>query len=303
MLNEQFVSNVKKDFGNRLRQARRKANYTQERLGEELGFSSGTVSNWETGERIPDWETLCRIRAVLGVSIDRLLCGNDNEIQHHTTQVFANQAEANDDIINFIKEQRPSVIYLIQYSSYNVSTVLENFVRYTLPESSPKIYLLLKYPGIKAVKQTSALRLRKFGVHTVDPFQFRKTWGRLEALLRVDKMPYLEIKCYYAPAAIRAVYLGYPIGEKLRNFDPNRLVSQTENNVGLLSLSLFRYTGREGEVVGQDNPLIHTRSDTAEGKTLYSLFEENFLDLWNDSEKGMDVIDKISEESGKKSRK
>jgi transcriptional regulator with XRE-family HTH domain len=53
-------------FGERLRQARRDAGYSQEQLGERLHLSDRAVRSWETGEKGPRLKRLRQIAEVLG---------------------------------------------------------------------------------------------------------------------------------------------------------------------------------------------------------------------------------------------
>ena len=54
--------------------SRRKARgLTQEQLTEAVGVARQTVSKWETGETVPDAESLGKLASVLGFSVDRAL--------------------------------------------------------------------------------------------------------------------------------------------------------------------------------------------------------------------------------------
>lgn len=46
---------------------------SQEKLGQELGFSNQTISCWETGSREPDLETLLQIAHYFDVALEELL--------------------------------------------------------------------------------------------------------------------------------------------------------------------------------------------------------------------------------------
>ena len=68
-------------FGERLREARKKAGMTQEQLAEVLSVSRQAVTKWESDKGIPDVENLKLIAKVLDVSIDYLLDRTDNPCQ------------------------------------------------------------------------------------------------------------------------------------------------------------------------------------------------------------------------------
>lgn len=62
-------------FPERLRAIRQQLNLTQEQLGEELHVSKASISAWENGREAPSFRLLPRIRSVLGVPLDELICG------------------------------------------------------------------------------------------------------------------------------------------------------------------------------------------------------------------------------------
>jgi transcriptional regulator with XRE-family HTH domain len=61
-------------FPERLRALRLQLGLTQEQLGEELHVSKASISAWENGREAPSFRLLPKLRAVLGVSLDELLC-------------------------------------------------------------------------------------------------------------------------------------------------------------------------------------------------------------------------------------
>ena len=52
---------------------RKEKNMTQEQLAEKLDVARQTVSKWETGEAIPDVNSLKKLANLLGFSIDAVL--------------------------------------------------------------------------------------------------------------------------------------------------------------------------------------------------------------------------------------
>ena len=61
------------EIGKKLRQARTQAGLTQEQAAERILVSRQTVSNWETGETLPNIETLKRLSDLFDVSLHALL--------------------------------------------------------------------------------------------------------------------------------------------------------------------------------------------------------------------------------------
>ena len=63
-------------------QKRKEKNMTQEQLAEQLNVARQTVSKWETGETIPDIDSLKKLAVLLEFSIDNALgieIENDND--------------------------------------------------------------------------------------------------------------------------------------------------------------------------------------------------------------------------------
>ena len=66
-------------IGQFLRELRRSQKLTQEQLAEELGVSNRSVSRWETGVNLPDFDILLRLAARYGVGVEELLDGQRKE--------------------------------------------------------------------------------------------------------------------------------------------------------------------------------------------------------------------------------
>lgn len=59
-------------FKDRLKELRKKANLTQEELGNQLGVAGNTVCYWEAGESQPPLETIIKLAEIFCVSTDYL---------------------------------------------------------------------------------------------------------------------------------------------------------------------------------------------------------------------------------------
>lgn len=57
----------------RLKEARKKAGYTQEKVAQILGINQSTITGYETGYRKTDIKTLSKIADLYNVSIDWLV--------------------------------------------------------------------------------------------------------------------------------------------------------------------------------------------------------------------------------------
>ena len=60
-------------FGKRLKELRIEKGFSQQKLGEILGFCNQTISFWENGSREPDLDTLVMIAHYFDIPFDELL--------------------------------------------------------------------------------------------------------------------------------------------------------------------------------------------------------------------------------------
>ena len=66
------------EWNERIAAARKAAGLTQEALGEKLGVSRQAVSKWESGQAVPDLDTVSQLCLALGLSADYLLFGRED---------------------------------------------------------------------------------------------------------------------------------------------------------------------------------------------------------------------------------
>lgn len=64
-------------FGEKLKQARIEAGYSQEQLAEKLAVSRSAIAKWETDKGMPDITNLKAIAQFLNVSVDYLLADEE----------------------------------------------------------------------------------------------------------------------------------------------------------------------------------------------------------------------------------
>ena len=83
-------------FQERLKSARQRLGLTQEALAEELNVTKASVSAWENGREKPGFRLLPKLRVVLDVSLDDLICGLDagRELPVEQPLVARNEDEA-----------------------------------------------------------------------------------------------------------------------------------------------------------------------------------------------------------------
>lgn len=81
--------NVSENIGTIIRRIRKSKNLTMKELGKKIGISEQGIGNYERGDRAPSIETLTKIAAALGVTINELL-GNKTEIQNIIDNLLSN---------------------------------------------------------------------------------------------------------------------------------------------------------------------------------------------------------------------
>ena len=68
------------DFGDRLKELRKRSNLSQEQLAQQLGITKGMISSYETSMRMPSYHILLKISFLFNVSTDYLLGKNANDM-------------------------------------------------------------------------------------------------------------------------------------------------------------------------------------------------------------------------------
>ena len=66
-------------IGQRIKDLRKKADMTQDRLADYLGVSAQAVSKWEVGSASPDLSLIAPLTRVFGVTADELLGIGDGQ--------------------------------------------------------------------------------------------------------------------------------------------------------------------------------------------------------------------------------
>lgn len=70
------------EIGRKLREARIRSGLTQEKAAEKIDISRQTISNWENEKSYPDIVSVIKLSDVYSVSLDVLLKGDEDMIEH-----------------------------------------------------------------------------------------------------------------------------------------------------------------------------------------------------------------------------
>ena len=68
------------DFGDRLKELRKRSKLSQEQLAQQLGITKGMISSYETSMRMPSYQVLLKIALLFNVSTDYLLGKSKNDM-------------------------------------------------------------------------------------------------------------------------------------------------------------------------------------------------------------------------------
>ena len=84
-------------IGKYIKEKRKSMSLTQRELADKLNISDKTISKWECGNGMPDFNLLNPLCDMLGISVNELLAGEDI-----SSDTYADKAEEN--IMSLIKE-------------------------------------------------------------------------------------------------------------------------------------------------------------------------------------------------------
>ncbi|MCZ0753959.1 helix-turn-helix domain-containing protein [Anoxybacillus sp. J5B_2022] len=91
-----------------LKYLRKQQNWTQEDVAQKLNMSRSQISKWETGETLPDLQSLEKLSDLYGVSIDSLIGRRPSKQQllREVNRLYATDKvdETMLDIIDYLKQ-------------------------------------------------------------------------------------------------------------------------------------------------------------------------------------------------------
>lgn len=145
-------------LGMRIAQLRKRKGLTQEGLAEILGVSSQAVSKWENDLSCPDIQLLPRLASTLGITVDELLSGKNNEVR-----------------LLPVKERRPLEDLTLRV---NVNSKAGDKVRVNLPMPLVKVCLELGVDIIPSVTEGMD-SFRNFDLNQVMDLAERGLIGRI----------------------------------------------------------------------------------------------------------------------------
>jgi transcriptional regulator with XRE-family HTH domain len=85
------------EFSERLKTARKRLNWTQEKLAAMTALPASSIAQYETDARKPSFDVLCRIIDALEVSADYLLGRRDESLPIVTGELVTNYGRMSGD--------------------------------------------------------------------------------------------------------------------------------------------------------------------------------------------------------------
>lgn len=117
--------------GQRLREARKKANLTQEELANIIGVKAAEVSQYESNKRTPRWPTFNKLLDALHITADEVL-GRDVTV-HDGEDYEVKMAKEDLQILSSIKEN-PKLYKALLSDPDRTVQVISNNLKRVLPE-------------------------------------------------------------------------------------------------------------------------------------------------------------------------
>ena len=117
--------------GQRLREARKKVNLTQEQLANIIGVKAAEISQYESNKRTPRWPTFNKLLDALHITADEVL-GRDVTV-HDGEDYEVKMAKEDLQILSSIKENPKLYKALLSDPERTVQVISDNLKR-VLPE-------------------------------------------------------------------------------------------------------------------------------------------------------------------------
>ena len=121
--------------GERLKALRKEKSITQEELAEVLGVSNRTVSRWENGRNMPDFDVLLQLAKFYNTDVNRILTGESN-LQTEECKEYCIAEYTNEEKLKLTKLLHyvfiAGLICIVAYTLalfWNYSSPLTDFLR------------------------------------------------------------------------------------------------------------------------------------------------------------------------------
>ena len=147
------------EIGNKIKEARNGAELTQDQAAEKIMVSRQTISNWETGNTIPDIASVIKMSDLYHISLDELLKGDQDmmkKIETDTNIVRSNSRLIAVGIVAII------VAVVVTFASIMTGNAVLDFLAAALPWIFMGIALACFLATRKPDENTPKLRVAGF---------------------------------------------------------------------------------------------------------------------------------------------
>lgn len=90
------------DLGSKILELRKKQNLSQEKLGEKVGVTRQTISNWELNITIPDAKQLVALSQALLVTTDEIVGNNTQNLLAQKVEKVEEKITTNNNLTKLI---------------------------------------------------------------------------------------------------------------------------------------------------------------------------------------------------------
>ncbi len=130
------------DLHKQLYQLRKLSGMTQEQLGNKIGVSRQTISKWEQGSSVPDWESMIKISEIFGLSLNDFVSSSEKGNMDHS----ASDRITLKDLIELEKFHKKKQYILVLSALFFTVSILTLVYVYVIKESILSIqYTLYRY--------------------------------------------------------------------------------------------------------------------------------------------------------------
>lgn len=143
-------------FGEKLRQARKEANFSQEELAEKMSVSRSAIAKWETDKGMPDINNLKMMAQIMNISIDYLLDDGTALNLQNTREPIELTAYTDKKITVLNKKQITDKVIREKYPDAEIYTLMGE-EKLTKGEKFVDTMIWLFSPMINAVKFSKEL--------------------------------------------------------------------------------------------------------------------------------------------------
>ena len=155
-----------KKIGNFITVKRKNKQLTRDNLAEQLGVTTRTIINWETGKCLPDYSLLVPLCEILNITIDELINGENKPKSKDSVELIIEYLDRNRKI-NFKQKQKLGKIFLIGgilVTTFIMFFIPTKYIYIKIPDPTTFVYLgtILVIIGFSLINSKYVFKKRIF---------------------------------------------------------------------------------------------------------------------------------------------